>query len=232
VAKLRVPPFIATFGMLGIAYGLAEIICNNVPIMGLPTSVGSIGHGYLVYWLPGKIFAFLQKPENLTRLELQNLVSIIPNVTVITAIVIGIFAFILARTKFGQHTYAIGGSTDAAERAGINVKRHLIKVYMISSFFASLAGVTYVLRFITGRAPAGSARLLDAVVAVVIGGASLYGGTGTIIGTVIGALIIGALETGLVNLGIPTYNLYIAVGCILIFAVLVDQFFPELVRKE
>ena len=232
VAKLRVPPFIATFGMLGIAYGFAEIICNNVPIMGLPTSVGSIGHGYLVYWLPGKVFAFLQKPENLTRLELQNLVPIIPNVTVITAIVIGIFAFILARTKFGQHTYAIGGSMDAAERAGINVKRHLIKVYMISSFFASLAGVTYVLRFITGRAPAGSARLLDAVVAVVIGGASLYGGTGTIIGTVIGALIIGALETGLVNLGIPTYNLYIAVGCILIFAVLVDQFFPELVRKE
>jgi ribose transport system permease protein len=121
---------------------------------------------------------------------------------------------------------------DAAERAGINVKRHLIKVYMISSFFASLAGVTYVLRFITGRAPAGSARLLDAVVAVVIGGASLYGGRGTIIGTVIGVLIIGALEIGLVNLAIPTYNLYIAVGCILIFAVLVDQFFPGLTRKE
>jgi ribose/xylose/arabinose/galactoside ABC-type transport system permease subunit len=232
VGKLRVPPFIATFGMLGIAYGFAEILCNNVPIMGLPTSVGSIGHGYLIYWLPGKVFAFLQKPENLTRLELQNLVSAIPNVTVITAILIGIFAFILAKTKFGQHTYAIGGSTDAAERAGINVKRHLIKVYMISSFFASLAGVTYVLRFVTGRAPAGSARLLDAVVAVVIGGASLYGGTGTILGTVIGALIIGVLEMGLVNLGIPTYNLYIAVGCILIFAVLVDQFFPELVRKE
>lgn len=232
VAKLRVPPFIATFGMLGIAYGFAEIICNNVPIMGLPTSVGSIGHGYLIYWLPGKVFAFLQKPENLTRLELQNLVSIIPNVTVITAIFIGIFAFILARTKFGQHTYAIGGSMEAAERAGINVKRHLIKVYMISSFFASLAGVTYVLRFITGRAPAGSARLLDAVVAVVIGGASLYGGTGTILGTVIGVLIIGALEIGLVNLAIPTYNLYIAVGCILIFAVLVDQFFPGLTRKE
>ena len=232
VAKLRVPPFIATFGMLGIAYGFAEIICNNVPIMGLPTSVGSIGHGYLIYWLPGKVLTFFKRPENLTRLELQNLVSIIPNVTVITAIVIGIFAFILARTKFGQHTYAIGGSMDAAERAGINVKRHLIKVYMISSFFASLAGVTYVLRFITGRAPAGSARLLDAVVAVVIGGASLYGGTGTILGTVIGVLIIGALEIGLVNLAIPTYNLYIAVGCIHIYAVLVYQFIPGLNRKE
>ena len=232
VARFRVPPFVATFGMYGIAYGSAEIICNNVPVHNLPTSVGSLGHGYLFYWLPGKVFTFLSKPENLTRMEMKNLVSIIPNVTMITLVAIGIFAFILARTKFGQHTYAIGGSVTAAERAGVNVKTHLVKVYMISSLFASLAGVTYVLRFITGRAPAGSARLLDAVVAVVIGGASLYGGTGTIIGTVIGALIIGALEIGLVNLSIPTYNLHIAVGCILVLAVLVDQFSPELVRKE
>jgi len=232
VARFRVPPFVATFGMYGIAYGSAEIICNNVPVHNLPTSVGSLGHGYLFYWLPGKVFTFLSKPENLTRMEMKNLVSIIPNVTMITLVAIGIFAFILARTKFGQHTYAIGGSVTAAERAGVNIKTHLVKVYMISSLFASLAGVTYVLRFITGRAPAGSARLLDAVVAVVIGGASLYGGTGTIIGTVIGALIIGALEIGLVNLSIPTYNLHIAVGCILVLAVLVDQFSPELVRKE
>jgi ribose transport system permease protein len=232
VARLRVPPFIATFGMYGIAYGFAEIICNNVPVHNLPTSLGSLGHGYLFYWLPGKTFSFLIKPENLTRLDMKNLISIIPNVTVITFAFIGLFAFILAKTKFGQHTYAIGGSINAAERAGVNVKAHLVRVYMISSFFASIAGVTYVLRFITGRAPAGSARLLDAVVAVVIGGASLYGGTGTILGTVIGALIIGVLEIGLVNLGIPTYNLHIAVGCILIFAVLVDQFFPELVHRE
>jgi ribose transport system permease protein len=232
VARFKVPPFVATFGMYGIAYGSAEIICNNVPVHNLPSSVGSLGHGYLFYWLPGKAFTFLSKPENLTRMELKDLVSIIPNVTMITFLAIGIFAFILARTKFGQHTYAIGGSMTAAERAGVNVKTHLVKVYMISSFFASLAGVTYVLRFITGRAPAGSARLLDAVVAVVIGGASLYGGTGTILGTVIGALIIGALEIGLVNLTIPTYNLHIAVGCILILAVLVDQFSPELVRRE
>jgi len=103
---------------------------------------------------------------------------------------------------------------------------------MISSFFASLAGVMYVLQFITGRAPAGSARLIDAVVAVVIGGASLSGGKGTVIGTVIGAIIIGALEVGLVNLSVPTYNLHIAVGCILIFAVLIDQFSPELIQNE
>ncbi len=231
VARLRVPPFIATFGMFGIAYGVAEIICENVPIHNLPTKVGSIGHGYLFYWLPNKVFSFLVRPENLSREELRELVYIIPNITVITFIFIGIFAFILAKTKFGHHTYAIGGNINAAERSGVNVKVHLIKVYMISSFFASLAGVTYVLRFITGRAPAGSARLLDAVVAVVIGGASLYGGKGTIMGTVIGALIIGALEVGLINLTIPTYNLHIAVGCILIFAVLIDQISPELIYK-
>ena len=232
VAKLRVPPFIATFGMYGIAYGIAEIICGNIPIHNLPTKIGSIGHGYLFYWLPQKVFSFLLKPENLSRKELTELIYIIPNVTVITFIFIGIFAFILAKTKFGHHTYAIGGNINSAERAGVNVKVHLIKVYMISSFFASLAGVMYVLRFITGRAPAGSARLLDAVVAVVIGGASLYGGKGTIMGTVIGALIIGALEVGLVNLSIPTYNLHILVGCILIFAVLIDQISPEYIYKE
>ena len=232
VARLRVPPFIATFGMYGIAYGFAEIISNNVPIHNLPTLVSSIGHGYLIYWLPEKAFTFFKIPENLTRLELRNLVPIVPNVTIIAFIFIAIFAFILAKTRFGQHTYAIGGSVDAAERAGINVKRHLIKVYMISSFFASLAGVCYVLMFITGRAPAGSARLLDAVVAVVIGGASLYGGTGSIGGTIIGVLIIGVLEIGLVNLGVPTYNLYIAVGCILILAVLIDQFLPKLVHGK
>lgn len=232
VARLRVPPFIATFGMYGIAYGVAEIICGNVPIHNLPPKVGSIGHGYLFYWLPQKVFSFLIKPENLNREELTQLVYIIPNVTVITFIFIGIFAFILAKTQFGHHTYAIGGNINAAERAGVNVKTHLIKVYMISSFFSSLAGVMYVLRFITGRAPAGSARLLDAVVAVVIGGASLYGGKGTIMGTVIGALIIGALEVGLVNLSVPTYNLHIAVGSILIFAVLIDQISPEFIYKE
>jgi len=232
VARLRVPPFIATFGMYGIAYGFAEIISNNVPIHNLPTLVSSIGHGYLIYWLPEKAFTFFKIPENITRLELQNLVPIVPNVTIIAFIFIAIFAFILAKTRFGQHTYAIGGSVDAAERSGINVKRHLIKVYMISSFFASLAGVSYVLMYITGRAPAGSARLLDAVVAVVIGGASLYGGTGSIWGTIIGVLIIGILELGLVNLGVPTYNLYIAVGCILILAVLIDQFLPKLVHGK
>jgi len=231
VAKLRVPPFIATFGMYGIAYGCAEIISGNVPVHNLPPAVGFVGHGYLIYYLPGKT-SFFGMPEELTREEIKHVVGLVPNVVVISVIFILIFAFILAKTRFGQHTYAIGGNMEAAKRAGINVSRHLIKVYMISSFFASVAGVIYTLKFVTGRADAGSARLMDAVSAVVIGGASLYGGTGTIMGTVIGTLIIACLEIGLVNLAIPTFNLYIAVGAILIFAVMVDQFFPEITYKK
>ncbi len=231
VARLNVPPFIATFGMYGIAYGVAEIVSGNVPVHNLPPAVGFIGNGYLLYYLPGKLSLF-SPPDNLTREELKQMVGVIPNVVVLSIIVILLFAFILSKTQFGQHTYAIGGNMEATKRAGIDVSRHLIKIYMISSFFASVAGVIYVMKFVTGRADAGSARMLDAVSAVVIGGASLYGGTGTIIGTVIGALIIACLEIGLVNLAIPTFNLYIAVGCILVFAVLVDQFFPELTHKE
>ncbi len=117
-------------------------------------------------------------------------------------------------------------------RAGIDVPGHLVRIYLLSSLFASLSGVMFVLRYVTGRADAGSVRMLDSVVAVVIGGASLYGGTGTVWGTLVGALIIATLETGMVNLGVPAFNRYIAIGVILVIAVLIDQFFPELIRKE
>lgn len=230
VAKLKVPPFLATFGMYGIAYGIAEIICNTTPIVA-PEGTGYIGNEYFFYIVPGKVFSFLTRPQNLSRLDLRSMITLIPIITVIAFVIVGIFGFVLRRTRFGRHTYAIGGSVDAATRAGINVPRHLTSVYMISSFFAALAGVMFVLRYVTGTADAGSSLMMDAVVAVVIGGASLYGGRGTVKGTILGALIIAVLETGMVNLGIPTFNRYIAIGGILIFAVLIDQFFPDLVGK-
>lgn len=231
VARLNVPPFLATFGMYGIAYGFSEIISKNTPISGLPPLAGHIGNEYILYLLPGKFLRLFSKPEGLVPLEMRRLVPIVPIIVVISLLFVGVFAFILSRTAFGRHNYAIGGSKDAALRAGINVRAHLTKIYILSSFFASLSGVIYVLKFVTGRADAGSARMLDAVVAVVIGGASLYGGTGTVRGTLIGALIIATLETGMVNLGIPAFNRYIAIGVILVIAVLIDQFFPELIRK-
>ncbi|HOQ51395.1 MAG TPA: ABC transporter permease, partial [Candidatus Atribacteria bacterium] len=196
VAKFRVPPFIATFGMYGIAYGVSEILCNSVPIAGLPALAGFIGNGYLLYYLPGQSFTWFSPPQGIAREEIRSLIPLFPNVFMLSLLAILIFAFILSRTPFGQHTYAIGGNIDAARRAGIPVDRHLIKVYMISSFFAALGGVMYTLRFVTGRADAGAARMLDSIAAVVIGGASLYGGTGNMIGSLIGTLIIGVLETG------------------------------------
>ncbi|HAX99306.1 MAG TPA: hypothetical protein DCY12_10585 [Candidatus Atribacteria bacterium] len=231
VTKMKVPPFIATFGMYGIAYGFSEIISYNVPITNLPPGVGDFGNGYLLYYLPGKFLSWFRQPAGLARAEIRELVALVPNIFIISLLIILVFWFVLNRTQFGQHTFAIGGNVDAAQRAGINVDWHLMKIYMISSFFASLGGIMYVLRFVNGRADAGSVRMLDSVAAVVIGGASLYGGTGGMIGTIIGTFIIGVLETGMVNLGIPTFNKYIYVGVILILAVLIDQLFPELVRK-
>jgi ribose transport system permease protein len=232
VARLKVPPFLATFGMYGIAYGFSEIISKNTPISGLPPAAGVIGNEYLFYIVPQKMVSFLVRPQNITRTEMRSMLAIIPIIVVIAFVFVAIFSFLLRRTRFGQHTYAIGGSMDSALRSGINVISHLTRIYMISSFFASLSGVLYVLKYVTGRADAGSARMLDAVVAVVIGGASLYGGSGTVKGTIIGALIIATLETGMVNLGIPYHNRYIVIGGILIFAVVIDQFFPELIARR
>jgi ribose/xylose/arabinose/galactoside ABC-type transport system permease subunit len=231
VARLKVPPFLATFGLYGIAYGFSEIISKNTPISGLPPIAGEIGNEYFFYIVPGKTISFLTKPQNLAPGEMRSMISVLPILVVIFFVFVGVFAFVLRRTRFGQHTYAIGGSMDAAVRAGIDVPKHLTWVYVISSFFASLSGVMFVLKYVTGKADAGSARMLDSVVAVVIGGASLYGGTGSVKGTIIGALIIATLETGMVNLLIPSHNRYIAIGTILVLAVLIDQFFPELVGR-
>jgi ribose/xylose/arabinose/galactoside ABC-type transport system permease subunit len=229
VARLSVPPFIATFSMLGITHGVSELLIQGVPAKNLPTLANFIGNGYLLYVVPGRFISFLRKPviERGARLF-----EVIPIIVVIAFVFILGFAFLLKKTRFGQHTYAIGGNVDAALRAGINVKAHLTKTYMISSFLASLSGIIYMLQYVTGKADAGAPFLLDSIVAVVIGGASLYGGVGTVGGTILGALILSVLETGLRVLGVPTFDKFIAVGVILIFAVLIDQFFPELIHKE
>ncbi len=105
-------------------------------------------------------------------------------------------------------------------------------IYVISSFLATLSGIIYMLEYVTGKSDAGSSFMLDSIVAVVIGGASLFGGVGTVWRTILGVLILSVLEMGLKIMGVQTFDKYIAVGVILIFAVLIDQFFPELIHKE
>ena len=233
VAKFRVPPFIATLGMYGVANGLAWKVSGGFPVSFLPPVTGKIGNGFLAYFSSKTGFAFFQRPVFTERADILALKSFVPASVFIVLILLLLFGFMLAKTRFGQHTYAIGGNIDAAIRSGINVPRHLIKVYMLSSFLASCAGVLLVLRFTMGNHTLFSAAYeLFAIAAVVIGGASLTGGVGRIQGTVIGVLLLSTLETGFVILGIEVFYRYIAVGCILIMAVLIDQFFPELVHHE
>ena len=233
VAKLRVPPFIATLGMWGIANGLAWRLCEGFPIGFLPLQARDIGNAYLAYFSPKKGFSFFIKPELTERNDILSLVKIIPIPILLITFILVIFAFILSRTRFGQHTYIIGGKVDAAIRAGINVPLHLIKIYIISSLFAATAGVLLVFKLNMGiHTQYTSSYELFAIAAVIIGGASLMGGKGTIWGTIIGVLLIGTLNNGLMMMGLPIFYRYIAVGCILIIAVLIDQFFPELVYRE
>jgi ribose transport system permease protein len=229
IARFKVPPFIATFSMLGVTHGISELLIKGSYIKNLPAIAGKIGNGNLINIIPGKTVSFFISPP---VQQGEHLIEILPNIFVIAFLFVLFFAFILKSTKFGQHTYAIGGNIDAAIRAGINVKTHIIKIYMLSSLFATIAGIIYMLRYVTGKADAGVMFLLDAIVAVVIGGASLYGGIGSVWKTVIGCFIILVLENGLRIMGFPTFDKLILVGVILIFAVLIDQFFPELIRKE
>jgi len=233
VARLRVPPFIATLGMWGIANGLAWRLCDGFPIGFLPLEVRNFGNAFLAYFSQKEGFSLLSKPELTERADILSLIKIVPITILIIFIILMIFSFIISRTRFGQHTYAIGDEVNAAIRAGINVPSHLIKIYLISSFLASCAGVLLVYKLHMGvHTQYTSSYELFAIAAVIIGGASLTGGKGNIWGTVVGVLLIETLNNGLMMMGLPIFYRYIAIGVILIIAVLIDQFFPELVYKE
>lgn len=143
---------------------------------------------------------------------------------ILTAVLLAIMHFVLSKTRFGQYTYAIGGNPQSATRAGINVRRHLMAIYLISAAFAAVGGIVYTARFAAGVANAGEPMLLDSIAAVVIGGASLFGGTGNVIGTLIGALIIAVIEFGLVFIDVNAFWQFIVVGVVIILSVLIDQY--------
>ena len=197
IARLGVPAFIGTLGMYGVARGVAYLISGGTPVPVDNKVNSSFGNDYALW--------------------------IIPIPVLITAVIVLVMHYVLSRTKFGQYTYAIGGNKNAAIRAGINVSRHTVMLYMLTALLAGVAGVIYSARFTAGAAQAGEPTLLDAIAAVVIGGASLFGGEGTIRGTVIGALIIAVIQFGLVFINVAPFWQFIAVGAVIILSVLVDQ---------
>lgn len=196
VALLDVPSFIGTLGTYGIARGAALIVAGGATV--------SIQNDHARVFGNGELFGFP-----------------IPLVT--AAILALVCHYLLKHTKFGAHTYALGANRASVERAGVNVKKHLIQLFILSALTAGIGGLVYTSRFSAGAANAGEPILLYAVAAVFIGGASLTGGQGTVSGTVIGAFIIAVIQFGLVFCGLPPYWQFVAVGLVIIVAVLVDQ---------
>ncbi len=228
IARLRVPAFIVTLGMYSIARGFGFVLSGGLPIpVYLP--VGQLGNGYLLYLYKGAV-TFFHVPAGVQGAQIRDVVGILPNPVLLMVALVLLCAWLLRRTRFGLYTYAVGGNEEASTRAGIPVKNHLTKVYVLSAVMAAVAGILFALRFSNGAANAGEALLLDSIAAVVIGGASLFGGEGSILGTLIGALIIAVIQNGFVILGINGFWQYVAIGSVIILAVLVDQARAQLIK--
>lgn len=198
IAKGHLPPFIATLGMMGIARGLALLLTGGVPIFGLPPSFNFLGGG--------RFF------------------GVIPVPVIITVVLAIIGHILLTRFRFGRYVFAIGSNTNAAKLSGINVPRTLVIIYAINGLLCGFAGIIMASRLSTGQPTAGTSYELDVIAACVIGGASLSGGEGTILGAIIGALIMGVLRNGCNLLDVSAFWQQIAIGSIIIIAVFSDQY--------
>ncbi len=202
ITRAFVPAFIVTLGMLGIARGLALVISDGRVIYGLPKAMVYLGQGRPM-GIPMPVIIFLG-----------------------TAVVMHI---LLAYTRFGRHTLAIGDNENAARTAGINIERHRLIIYTLSGALSGLAGLLFATRINSGDPTAGLTYELTAITAAIIGGTNLFGGRGSILGTMIGALIMGVLQNGLNLLAVQSYYQQMAIGAVLVLAVFIDQW---QVRKE
>ena len=223
ISRLKVPPFIATLGMYGIARGIGYVLSGGPPVSVNITQIGQLGNGYVMYFHQRAGVGWFNVPAGVSGLELRNVVSILPYMVIYSLILFLAMDWVLAKTKFGQHVYATGGNQMAALRAGISVTNILTKVYILSAVMAALAGFLYVLRYTGGVANAGDALNLNSIAAIAIGGASMLGGEGNMLGTLVGVIIIAIITNGLIIVGIDPFWQYVAVGLIIILAVLVDQ---------
>src|SRR3989442_4954452 len=147
IARLRVPAFIVTLGMYGIARGAGFILSGGQPVSIQTNGIGQIGNAYLLYLLPDGRVSFFHLPSNLQGVRPSQIVQLLPFPLILLVVVVLICAWLLSQTRFGRHTYAVGGSEEAARRAGIPVARHTTLIYVLSALLASLAGGRYTLPF-------------------------------------------------------------------------------------
>jgi ribose transport system permease protein len=198
IAKAKIPALIVTLGTLGMALGAALLITGGVDKRDVPFKlVETIGTGRLF--------------------------EEIPYLVIIAFAVALVFGIVLATTRFGRYTYAIGSNEEGARRAGVAVDRHLIKIYALAGTLSGLAGFLSLARFATTTLGGHSTDNLQAIAAVVIGGTSLFGGVGTMLGSVFGVFIPAVLQNGFVIVGLQPFWQQVAVGAVLIIAVYLDQ---------
>lgn len=191
----RLPPFIATLGMMSVARGLALMYAEGRPISGFAEPFRQLATGRVLG---------------------------IPAPVLITAGLYVVAHFVLARTVFGRYTYAIGGNEEASRLSGIAVRPYKTAIYGVSGLMSAGAAVILTARLNSAQPTAGVMYELDAIAATVIGGTSLLGGEGTLVGALIGALIMGVLRNGLNLLGVSSFVQQVVIGVVIIGAVLID----------
>jgi ribose transport system permease protein len=192
----RLPPFIATLGMMSVARGAALMLAEGRPISGF---------------------------EDGFRMLATGRVLMMPAPAIIAALIYAVAHFVLGHTVFGRATYAIGGNEEAARLSGVHVRYHKTAIYGVAGLMSAAAAVILTARLNSAQPTAGTMYELDAIAATVIGGTSLLGGEGTIMGALIGALIMGVLRNGLNLLNVSSFFQQVVIGVVIIGAVLVDM---------
>lgn len=197
ITRFKVPPFVATLAMLTIARGMTMLLTGGFPITGFSNNMAFIGTG----WLLG-----------------------IPMPVWISAVVVLVAVVLTTKTRLGRHIYAIGGNETAAKLSGLKINKIKLIVYSISGALAAIGGIIVTSRLDSAQPNAGMGFELDSIAAVVIGGTSLSGGKGTIMGTVQGALIIGILNNGLVLLNVSPFWQQVIKGMVILLAVVIEKY--------
>lgn len=195
ITKLRINALIATLSTMAIFRGLAFVVCGGLSVLITSVDFRWFGRGYLLN---------------------------IPVSLIIMIVFFIIFGYILKNTKFGRRIYATGGNPRASYLSGINIRRIRIWVFTISGFTAGLGGLLMASQTGSGLPQAGQGMELDVIAAVVLGGTSLAGGRGKIIGTLLGVLMMSTLSNGMILMNVPSFYQQIAKGCVLLLAVMVD----------
>lgn len=197
ITKSKVPPFIVTLGTMTIGRGLALILSRGRPISNLSDTFNFIGGGQVLG---------------------------IPMPVILLLLLFAVCTILLRKTLLGRYVYAIGGNEQAARASGISIERVKLIVYTLCGGLAALAGIVLTARIATGQPNAGAGFELDAIAAAIIGGTSTSGGSGTMTGTLLGALLIGVISNGLDLLNVSSYYQQVVMGAIIIGAVVLDSF--------